>query len=93
MSTDDLLIKAIETWGIGAQVDIAQEECAELIAAIAHYRRERPDAMKEMIEEIADVKIMMRQLELMFDIDKDVRAVMDYKLERLAGRLERTPKK
>lgn len=79
--------KAIQKWGVELQMDLAQEECAELIVAISHWRRNRINCTKDVIEEIADVKIMIRQLELMFGIE-DVESVVKFKMERLAKILE-----
>jgi len=88
MINDELMQKAIQKWGIDLQIDLAQEECAELIEAIAHWRRGRDDCNTKLIEEIADVKIMIRQLELVFGVDA-VEDVVQYKMQRLASRIER----
>lgn len=52
---------AIRKWGKDAQLNVLQEECGELIVAISHLKRMRPNAMKEFIEELADVNIMVGQ--------------------------------
>lgn len=88
MINDDLMKAAIEKWGIDLQIDLAQEECAELIETIAHYRRGRLNSNKKLIEEIADVKIMIRQLEMMFGED-EVDLVVQQKMDRLSSRLNR----
>lgn len=61
-----------------AQVmDIAQEECAELIQAISKVRRfgidnvyDNKSNREQLIEEIGDVYAMIQLLESVFDIDK-----------------------
>ena len=65
--------EAIAKYGEDEQMRIAQEECAELIQAISKYHRAQsnPDgrylerAKDNLIEEIADVSIMVDQLKLM----------------------------
>jgi NTP pyrophosphatase (non-canonical NTP hydrolase) len=51
---------AVNTWGVDAQLDLLQEECAELIVAINHFRRGRVGPEK-VAEEIADVFIMCQE--------------------------------
>lgn len=53
--------KAVDTFGKENQINMATEELAELIVAINHYRRGRA-GKDEVIEEIADCYIMLRQL-------------------------------
>jgi NTP pyrophosphatase (non-canonical NTP hydrolase) len=52
---------ALQRWGIEPQLKMAIEECAELIQAICHTDRNRPDKCN-LAEEIADVEIMCGQL-------------------------------
>jgi hypothetical protein len=42
----------------------------------------------EIAEEIADVKIILEQMELLFDIENSVRKFKEYKLIRLKERLK-----
>ena len=79
---------AIGTVGINAQVNGAIEECAELIVALEHWKRERCAAdHNDIITEIADVKIMCDQLSLMFG-EAQVDIEKHRKVERLDERLE-----
>ena len=82
-----LLDQAICKWGRELQVDMAIEECSELIQAICKRKRSYPNE-DNLIEEIADVCIMMDQLKLMFGIDKVEEAIVK-KLNRLKDRLEK----
>jgi NTP pyrophosphatase (non-canonical NTP hydrolase) len=82
-----LLDQAIRKWGWGLQADMAIEECSELIQAICKRKRGYQNE-DNLIEEIADVCIMMDQMKLMFGIDK-VEAVIDKKLNLLKERLEK----
>jgi NTP pyrophosphatase (non-canonical NTP hydrolase) len=62
----ELIYRAtLARWGEEAQYDQAVEECAELIAALKHYKRQRIGA-PQLIEELADVTLMIGQLTWMF---------------------------
>ena len=64
----DILEKAIEKYG-EKQLDQAQEELAELIVAISKYKRnENKFTISNVIEEIADVNIMIKQVMMLLDI-------------------------
>lgn len=51
------IIKAFAGWRKEKTLDFLQEECAELIVAISHYKRGRTDAAP-VIEEMVDVALM-----------------------------------
>lgn len=93
------LRKAIETYGIHAQVDMAIEEMSELTKALCKERRtelkqgNHAEALANVIEEIADVSIMLRQLIMIFDKDNELPAEIEYKIKRLAQRIERSDTK
>jgi len=62
---DNLCNRALSQWGFDPQMDMAIEEMSELIKAILKYRRD-PAIQRAMhiAEEMVDVKIMMRQIEI-----------------------------
>lgn len=79
----------INHFGVNRQSRQAMEECGELIQAINKMLRYPDDEVKriELIEEIADVLIMITQLKIMFSIEKsELRRMIDYKRNRLLGR-------
>ena len=87
--------ESIEQYGVSAQVDMAIEEMAELTKALLKFRRfgwseNSSDYLENIYEEIADVKIMIRQLEMIYDCDFAVGQWIDKKvlrqIERLAGK-------
>lgn len=84
----DILEKAIEKYG-EKQLDQAQEELAELIVAISKYKRnENKFTISNVIEEIADVRIMLKQVMMLLDIEEfEVKSEEIYKLNRLKKRL------
>ena len=77
-----ILEKAIKHYGKGPQRDKAIEELSELIRALA--RCEDPE---NIAEEMADVRIMLAQLEIIFDNREAVKIWQLRKLRRLDQRL------
>ncbi|MDX9710540.1 MAG: antitoxin [Trichloromonas sp.] len=77
---------ALEKWGVEAQYDQTVEECAELIAALKHFKRDKVDE-EQIVSELADVTLMIGQLTWMFGEDR-VKAAVARKLEKLAGLLD-----
>ena len=84
MTVNEILRKAIQTYGEEAQEKVAIEECSELIQAICHKHRGRKH---NIAEEIADVRIMLEQLELINDCSNQVNDIYVEKLLRLKKRL------
>lgn len=87
MILTDVGYKAVKHYGAEHQVDIAIEECAELIQALCHFKRKRMN-QDEVCEEIADVYISLLSLREIFPqilIDQ----MMDEKSERLLRRIQR----
>lgn len=81
--------KAVEKYGFGPQLNQLQEECAELIVACNKLRRNGNDAIPLMIDELADVKIMVEQITQAMNINDEVQKRVEFKIERLKNRLER----
>ena len=70
-----VLKAAIDKYGNDSQLAVAQEECAELIQAISklnragssdHPGRTAKAAMNNLMEEAADVQIMLDQIRIMY---------------------------
>jgi NTP pyrophosphatase (non-canonical NTP hydrolase) len=84
-----ILDKAIQRWGIDAQLEMVIEECLELALALQKLKRQRgnhAEKVANVIDEIADVKIMIRQAEMIFGQDK-VSERVEFKIKRLIERL------
>lgn len=81
MKYESIYRATLEKWGEQAQYDQAVEECAELIAALKHYRRDKIDR-QAVIAELADVTLMVGQLTWMFGSDEVEQAVQE-KLSKL----------
>lgn len=91
-----ILDKAVEKYG-ERQLDQCQEELAELIVAISKYKRvsakeegrTRVRAINDVIEEIADVRIMIKQVMMLLDINEtEVSNIETSKLNRLEKRMK-----
>lgn len=81
MELKEIYEKLIETFGEKAQIIVAIEELSELQKALCKYLRGYAN-FENIVEEIADVKIMLEQLELIFDCDLLVVNEMAKKLQR-----------
>ena len=91
-STDDMnvLTRAIETYGKDMQTIVAIEEMAELQKELTKALRGRPN-IENIIEEMADVYIMLVQIRLMYDIDiNEIVNNETIKIWRLRERLKRS---
>ena len=81
--TRELYKKAFRQWDY-SQLIMAIEEMAELTKACCKFWRKPVVANVEpLVEEIADVGIMVEQLEIVFDCEKAVSKVRRRKLRRL----------
>jgi len=70
---------AVNKWGEPTQAFMAMGECGELTAALARFFVQGRGNDQEVIDEIADVQIMLNQLKLMFMRE----AVEQRKIEKL----------
>ena len=82
MKTNDIYRKAIKKFGATMQMNVAMEECSELIKEISKIIRGKGN-LANLAEEIADVEIMLEQLKLMYYIEEIVATKKDNKIIRL----------
>ena len=87
MKKKDVYEKAKATWGIDAQVTKAVEELAELQKELCKFLLDDGN-MEHIAEEMADVKIMVEQLELILECKYDVKEFKRAKIQRLSDRLD-----
>lgn len=84
---------ALLKWGKEKQIEMVIEECTELSLALQKLRRAKPSTVNEVtfnvIDEIADVIIMIEQCKQMFDIET-IEQRIEFKLSRLKNRLEKS---
>lgn len=84
----EILQKAIDKWGRDTQINKIQEEALEL--ALVLNQRNCPtkdiDLMESnLYDELADMKIMMAQAEILFDAGR-IDERVQFKLERLQSK-------
>ena len=84
---DEPLIKAVEKWGKPIQLIMCIEEMSELTKEISKYFRGR-DNRDQLLEETADVYIMLEQLKIMFGFTaKELGDITENKIKKLEKRL------
>ncbi len=83
-----LLKKAIDVWGKHAQLLTLLEEMSELQKEILKNINRGKENLNELIDETADVEIMLEQLKYIFDIEQAVEERIPVKLEKVRRRLE-----
>lgn len=96
MTPKEIMQKAINTYGVDTQVDMAIEEMSELIKVLLKYRRTQKEPSKwdyevvkaNVVEEIADVEIMVEQLKMIFNCRNLAGRQKTNKLKRFQKRLE-----
>ena len=84
----EIIKQAVERYGDRAQLRKCQEELCELSVAISHYLDGRENSLGRVREEVADVWVMIEQCFVIFG-DFLVMREVDYKVERLAKRMEK----
>lgn len=87
MENTELFKLAASTWGEEAQIRVAIEECGEFLSAIMKSYRGRA-TNEQIVDEIADVTIMMQQMAVMFG-QEAVDERIKYKIDRIKQRLEK----
>ena len=88
---DEILNKALYTWGIEKQSFMAIEEMAELTKEILKsYRRGSVTITYPIIEEMVDVQVMLIQMRMAFNADDEehYQFVFDSKIRRLQKYIE-----
>ena len=84
---NDAIGRIAEHYGAGAQSMQTCEECAELIQAVSKLTRGVTEMrISALVEEIADVRIMMSQLMELYGIP-EAAALVDVKLDRQISRI------
>lgn len=88
---DQVFRRCICTYGTNPQIDMAIEEMSELTKALLKWRRagglELTEARRGIVDELADVRIMARQMEILFQCEDEVEKRIDFKVRRQEERL------
>lgn len=87
---EDVIRKAIDTYGNDAQLWMVIEEMSELSKEICKFKRGK-DNFLEIADEMADVYIMLEQLKRLCAVPQDlIQQRIDFKFDRLRKRLGMT---
>lgn len=93
----EVLQECVNTYGAEAQVDMAVEEMSELTKALLKYRRKEAQGSKDLeeareniLEEVADVIIMLTQLIMIYGGRDLVQETIENKVDRQIKRLANT---
>ena len=93
----EVLQECVDTYGAEAQVDMAVEEMSELTKALLKYRRKATQGSKDLeaareniLEEVADVIIMLTQLIMIYGGRDLVQETIENKVDRQIKRLANT---
>lgn len=89
----------VDTYGADPQMDMMIEESSELTKALLKYRRksksdsatgtEMAELSEAIIDEIADAKIMLAQMEILFGCAGEVESRVEYKINRTMEKIEK----
>lgn len=91
------IFEVAESYNIEDQIDVLIEEMSELTKALLKNRRAQNGhtdtpvghTVQNIIEEIADVQIMLLQINYLGDFEGDVIDIMNYKLDRQLERIKK----
>ena len=86
MNEREVLIQAITTFGQQPQIIVAMEELSELTKELCKAQRGAQNR-DHIAEEIADVEIMLEQLQLIYNVTPAVISWRANKIKRLAKSL------
>ncbi len=95
--SQEVINKCVEKWGEQRQLFMVTEEIGELLQAMSKWRRmEKHDPLivKNLIEEIADVIIVLKHLMRVVNItEENIQFYVDIKMGKLKERVERNIEK
>ena len=84
----ELYQRALRIWGKEPQMLQVIEEMSELIKEILKNVNRKKDNVAEIIEETADVEIMLGQLKCCYDIEEQTAQYKAEKLKLISKRLD-----
>lgn len=84
----EILHKAVAKWGKQAQLLMVLEEMSELQKEILKNINRGKDNLDDIIDETADVEIMLEQMKYIYGIHSEVEKRIPVKLQKVKVRLE-----
>lgn len=85
---EEMINRIADMYGKEPQLVMLMEECGELIQACSKQLRRKDKSINNLIEELADVSIMIEQIEHLYGIKSLVDDEMEYKLNRQLERMK-----
>lgn len=85
---EEMINRIADMYGKEPQLVMLMEECGELIQACSKQLRRKDKSINNLIEELADVRIMIEQIEHLYGIKSLVEDEMEYKLNRQLERMK-----
>ena len=85
---EEMINRIADKYGKEPQLVMLMEECGELIQACSKQLRRKDKSINNLIEELADVRIMIEQIEHLYGIKSFVEDEMKYKLIRQLERMK-----
>lgn len=85
---EEMINRIADMYGKEPQLVMLMEECGELIQACSKQLRRKDKSINNLIEELADVRIMIEQIEHLYGIKSFVEDEMEYKLNRQLERMK-----
>lgn len=89
---DPVLKRALKTWGEEPQMLMVVEEMSELMKEVLKNINRKKDNIAEIIEETADVEIMLEQLKENYHIFEQVESYKKNKIKKIEERLNQWDK-
>ena len=89
---DPILKRALKTWGEEPQMLMVVEEMSELMKEVLKNINRKKDNIAEIIEETADVEIMLAQLKENYHIFEQVESYKKNKIKKIEERLNQWDK-
>lgn len=84
----DVVLKAIQKWGSQRQILMLLEEMSELQKEILKNMNRGRDNLNELIDEAADVEIMLEQFKTIYGIHQAIEERIPQKIKKLKAKLE-----
>lgn len=85
---EEMINRIADMYGKEPQLVMLMEECGELIQACSKQLRRKDKSINNLIEELADVRIMIEQIEHLYGIKSFVEDEMEFKLKRQLERMK-----
>ena len=84
----EIMEKGVQKWGKSAQILTLLEEMSELQKELIKNINRNKDNLDAVIDETADVEIMLAQMKHIYQIEQAVRERIPIKLQKVIKRLE-----